>query len=132
MLQCQPLLKQLEPLHMLPLSCFRLEYSRAWILCIPNSKPLVADVQCLQVLSAKAPGRAILHRAQATCRARFYILSCPNWPMNCMNYFLFNLFKGLLLLRAPFEIILLPGHLAERAYTQIIIWNVRSPKADNA
>jgi len=33
-----------------------------------------------------------------------------------MNYLLFNFFKCLLLLRAPFKTVLLPGHLIERAY----------------
>jgi len=37
----------------------------------------------------------------------FNILSCPDWPKGyCMNYFFFNLFKGLSLRRAPFTIVL--------------------------
>jgi len=47
-----------------------------------------------------------------------------------MNYLLFNLFKCLLLLRSPFEIIHLPGHVIERAYNLAAIWDVHLPKAN--
>jgi len=47
-----------------------------------------------------------------------------------MNCFLFNFFKGLLLLRTPFEIVLL-GHLIERAYNQTVIWDVHPSKTHN-
>lgn len=40
---------------------------------------------------------------------------------------LFKLFKGLLLLRAPCEIVL-PGHLIERVYNQTVVWNMPKKK----
>jgi len=46
----------------------------------------------------------------------FNILSCLYWPKGyCMNYFFFNLFKSLL--GVSFKIVLLSGHLIERAYS---------------
>lgn len=40
---------------------------------------------------------------------------------------LFKLFKGLLLFRAPCEIVL-PGHLIERVYNQTLVWNMPKKK----
>ena len=48
-----------------------------------------------------------------------------------MKYFPFNLFKCLSLLRAPLKIVLLPGHVVERAYNLAVIWDVHPPKTDN-
>jgi len=48
-----------------------------------------------------------------------------------MNYFLFNSFKGISLVRAPFKIILLPGHLIGRAYNLAVIWDVHPPETHN-
>ena len=48
-----------------------------------------------------------------------------------MNYLLINLFKGLLLLRSPHEIILLLDHLIEKVYNQAVISNMHSPKTQN-
>jgi len=45
-----------------------------------------------------------------------------------MNYLLFKLFKGLSLFRAPFKIVLFLGHLIERAYNLVVIWDVYLPK----
>ena len=79
----------------------------------------------------ETPGRAIL----PSCSAEhiFKILSCPDWTKGyCINNFPFILFKGLLLLRAPFKIVLLPSHLIERAHNQTVIWNMHPPKPHNA
>lgn len=63
-----------------------------------------------------------------TVKHVFYILSCSDWSQsNCTDYLLFNLFKGLLLLRASQEIILL-HYLMERSYNKIIIWDMHSPE----
>ena len=48
--------------------------------------------------------------------------------MNCLP---FNLFKCLSLLRAPFKIILLPGHVVQRTYNLAVIWDVHPPKTHN-
>jgi len=48
-----------------------------------------------------------------------------------MNYLPFNLFKCLSLLSAPFKIILLPGHMVQRAYNLAVIWDVHPPKTHN-
>jgi len=48
-----------------------------------------------------------------------------------MNYLAFNFFKYLLLLRAPFKIIFLLGHLLERVYNLTLIWDVHPPKTHN-
>jgi len=48
-----------------------------------------------------------------------------------MNYPLFNLFKCLSLLRAPFKISLLLGHSIERAYNLAVIWDVHAPEIHN-
>jgi len=49
-----------------------------------------------------------------------------------MHNFLFNLFKGLSLFRAPLKIILFLSHSIERAHHVTIIWNVHPPKTHNA
>jgi len=49
-----------------------------------------------------------------------------------MNCPLFNLFKFLSLLRGPFKIILLPGHLIERVYNLGVILDMHPPKTCNA
>lgn len=63
----------------------------------------------------------------AAVYSTFLYLPCPD----CMNYFPFNLFEGLLLLRAPFKIILL-AHLTGRANNQRVIWNMCPPKPHNS
>jgi len=45
-----------------------------------------------------------------------------------MNYLPFNLFKCLLLLSTLFKIILLLGHVVQRAYNLAVIWDVHPPK----
>ena len=50
-LQCQPLLKQLERLHMLLESLFHLEHSGPQILCIPDSRTLRVTLESPPVLS---------------------------------------------------------------------------------
>jgi len=45
-----------------------------------------------------------------------------------MNYLPLNLFKCLSLLRAPFKIILLPGHVVQRTYNLAVIWDMPPPK----
>ena len=110
---------------------FQLEYSGLRTLCIPNSKTPGATPGLPTCSLPEAPGRAIL----PSCGVEhiFYILSCPDWPKGyCMNYLLFNLFKGLLLFRALFKIVVLPGHLIERVYDQTAVWNVHSPKTHSA
>jgi len=44
-LQCKPLLKQLELLHTLPISLSQLEYSGPRFLCTPDSKTLGMDLK---------------------------------------------------------------------------------------
>ena len=62
----------------------------------------------------------------------FNILSCPDWSRGySMNYFWSNLFKCLLLLRAPLKILLLLGHLIEKVYNLAVIWDVHPPKPQN-
>jgi len=51
-LQCRPLLKQLERLHMLPESLFQWNYSGPQILCIPGSRTPGVDLRSPLVLSA--------------------------------------------------------------------------------
>jgi len=48
-----------------------------------------------------------------------------------MNYLPLNLFKCLSLLRAPFKIILLPGHVVQRTYNLTVIWDMHPPKTHN-
>jgi len=48
-----------------------------------------------------------------------------------MSYLLLNVFKCLSLLRAPFKIILLPGHVIQRTYNLAVIWDMHSPKTHN-
>jgi len=45
-----------------------------------------------------------------------------------MNYLPFNLFKCLSLLRDPFKIILLLGHVVQRTHNLAVIWDVHPPK----
>ena len=118
----QPLLKQLEPLHMLPISPFHLGYSRLQTTCIPNSKTLGFDPWCFL---PEAPGRAIL----PGCGVEhiLYILSCPDWPEGyCTTSFLSDLFKGLSLLTTLPKIVLLSGHLIEGIYKLTITWIMHS------
>jgi len=51
-LQCRPVLKQLERLYMLPESLFQWEYSGPRILCIPGSKTPGVELESSLVLSA--------------------------------------------------------------------------------
>lgn len=110
--QYQPLLKELESTHLLPLSLFQLESSRLWILCITN-------LYLKSSLGLSAMGSKWGHSPQLHF---FYILS---HSACCKCYLLFNLFKDLLL-GAPSEDCLL-GHLLERTYHQAEIQNI-SPK----
>lgn len=108
MLQHQPLLKQLKPLHLLPISAC----SGPQILSFPYSKTLGAELESLLVLSARGSRWDL--SPQLWHKEQFCILSCLDWAKGfCMNYFLFNLFKG-------FSI--------ERACKQTVVWNVHSPK----
>jgi len=68
-LQCRPLLKQLECLHMLPESLFQWEYSGPRILCILGSRTPGVDLESPLVLSA---GDSRLgHSPRLQCRAGF-------------------------------------------------------------
>ena len=60
MLQCQPLLKQLERLHMLPESLFQWEYSGPRILCIPAPEPQGSTSSLPWCFLLETPGWAIL------------------------------------------------------------------------
>jgi len=68
-LQCQPLPKQLELLHMQLESLFQWEYSRLRILCFPDSKIQGVDLECPLVLSARDPRQG--HSPQLQCKACF-------------------------------------------------------------
>lgn len=54
--------------------------------------------------------------------------SCPNRPKSYhKSYFLSDLLKGLLMLKDPLDLVLLPGHLIEEANKLTITENVHSP-----
>jgi len=112
---------------MLLIFLFQLECNGLQIQFIPGSKTPEADFESPLVLSAR--GSRYGYHSQLRCKAHFSHLVLLDWlKCYCTNYLLFNLFKGLLLLRAPVKVILLPGHSTERAYDQSITWNTHSPK----
>lgn len=130
MLQCQSFPKQLEALSRQPGSLSHLKQSGPQISCASDTKNKRVGLESPQVLFARRPrqdpSRTILHGCdtERIC----HILAVLGWLKSyCMNLVPFNLLKTVLLLRAPFEIVLLSGPMTERAFRQTVIWDVRSP-----
>lgn len=59
--------------------------------------------------------------------SRPHVLSCEPEGY-CMNNLLFHLFQSLLMVRTPVEVILLLGHMIERPYNLIVLWNFHLTK----
>ena len=78
------------------------------IFCVSDSKTLGADLKSpWGFLPGILSGNII---PRCSIELIFYILSCLDWPEGyCMSNLLFNLFKGLLLLKTLCEIIFSSG-----------------------
>lgn len=108
-LQHQPLPKELKLLYTLPISLIWSTTGLAFsVTPTPKAWVLTWSLSCCFLPGT--PSGAIL---TGCCVERifFLYLMLLGWPKgHCMNYLPFNLFRGLLLLWAPFEIVL-SGHL---------------------
>lgn len=121
MLQHQTLPKQLKPLRMLPISLLLLE-------CRVVLGSFVSGLQNLRGKHWVSLGASYLTTVYIS-----QLLSCLLWAKcYCRNYFLFNLFKNLSLLRARFKIIILLDPMIEGTYNQTVIWNMCSLKTHSA
>ena len=74
-LQCRPLLKQLECFHMLPESLFQSEYSGPRILCIPGSRTPGVNLESPLVLSDRDSRLGRSPRLWCRARSEHLVLS---------------------------------------------------------
>lgn len=100
----------ISTLSMLLVSPLHSGYSQPWVLYIPSSKTLKVDLGSLWVFSAR--GSMWGHAPHLWCRAHFSWLVLYGITQRLLRkllLLLFDLFKGLFLLRIPLKLVLLLG-----------------------